>query len=282
MKRSTKRFLASAVIVGGAICAAAFAYDRFSEPNRTLYTLHDTARDRDVPIQVSASNLTFLLEKIGVEPKVAIVSHGNTVRHTEYSFIGKILFNSHYVVVSIQHDLPSDPPLSQTGYPYVGRLPAYQRAAANIDFVIDQMKTIVPHADYGRLTLLGHSSGGDISMYYAMQHPERVVRIVTLDNLRVPLLLANHQQPGPSILSIRSNDWKPDPEVVPSDEICRESKIELIKTNFQHVDMSDRGPEAVKAALTVELTRFLSTPDGAPMENRTLQIDWGAKPRPTS
>ena len=36
---------------------------------------------------------------------------------------------------------------------------------------------------------VGHSNGGDISMYFAQQHPEMVSQVITLDNLRVPFVL---------------------------------------------------------------------------------------------
>jgi thioesterase domain-containing protein len=40
---------------------------------------------------------------------------------------------------------------------------------ANIKFVIEQMGKVQPHADYKKGTMVGHSMGGDISMYFAKQ-----------------------------------------------------------------------------------------------------------------
>ena len=48
----------------------------------------------------------------------------------------------------------------------------YQRGVANIKFAVDEMKKIQPNADYGHLTMVGHSMGGDITMYFAKQYPD--------------------------------------------------------------------------------------------------------------
>jgi pimeloyl-ACP methyl ester carboxylesterase len=67
----------------------------------------------------------------------------------------------------------------------------YEKGEANILFVLNQLKQLQPNADHRDLTLLGHSNGGDIAMYFAKEHPELVSKIVTLDNLRVPFVLNN-------------------------------------------------------------------------------------------
>ena len=64
----------------------------------------------------------------------------------------------------------------------------YNRGAFNILFAIEELKKHYPNADYRRLTLIGHSNGGDMSMFFAKQHPELVKKVVTLDNLRVPFV----------------------------------------------------------------------------------------------
>jgi dienelactone hydrolase len=104
---------------------------------------------------------------------VAIISNGNTVKNTEYSFLANVLAARGYLVASIQQDLPIDPPLmTKVGLPYVGRREVYERGEANILFVRGQLKKLQPNADYDHLTLVGHSNGGDISMFCAKHHPE--------------------------------------------------------------------------------------------------------------
>jgi pimeloyl-ACP methyl ester carboxylesterase len=52
------------------------------------------------------------------------------------------------------------------------------------------------------LTVVGHSAGADISMYFAKLHPELTKKVVTLDNLRVPFVTEGRFK----ILSFRSKD----------------------------------------------------------------------------
>jgi pimeloyl-ACP methyl ester carboxylesterase len=191
-----------------------------------------------------------------IELPVVILSHGNTVKHTEYSFIANTFAARGYLVISIQHDLDSDAPMvTQVGEEYVGRRPQYNRGIFNIMFAIDEVKKLYPNADYRHLTLVGHSNGGDISMYFARRHPELVKKVVTLDNLRVPLITDGKIK----ILSFRSRDpmFKADPGVIPDDETCRKAGITVVKTEFQHNDLSDRGSEQVKTSIQAMLHKFL-------------------------
>ena len=176
---------------------------------------------------------------------VAIISNGNTVKNTEYSFLANVFAARGDVVASIQQDLPTDPPLmTKIGLPYVGRRGVYEKGEANILFVIGQLKKLQPNADYDHLTLVGHSNGGDIAMYCAKQHPELVSKVVTLDNLRVPFVLSKKLK----ILSFRSRDpnFKTDPGVLPTPQQAKADSIDIVKTQFQHTWMSDRGPDSAK------------------------------------
>jgi len=187
---------------------------------------------------------------------VAILNHGNTVKFTEYSFLANLFAARGYLSVSIQHDLASDPPLvTKVGELYVGRLPVYERGVANIQFAIENLKKVMPNADYDRLTMVGHSNGGDIATYFAKVYPDEVKKLVTLDNLRVPFMTDGKIK----ILSFRSHDpvFKADPGVVPDDEQCEQAGITVVKTDIQHTEMSDRGPQAAKAKIESMLDKFL-------------------------
>ena len=76
------------------------------------------------------------------------------------------------------------------------------RGVANIRFAVDEMKKVLPNADYDHLTMVGHSNGGDISMYFAKMYPDQIKKVVTLDNLRVPFMTDGRFK----ILSFRSKD----------------------------------------------------------------------------
>jgi alpha/beta hydrolase fold len=187
---------------------------------------------------------------------IAILNHGNTVKFTEYSFLANVFAARGYMVVSIQHDLPTDAPMvTKVGELYVGRQPQYLRGIANIRFAIEEMHKVQPNADYDHLTMVGHSNGGDISMYFAKLYPDQVRKIVTLDNLRVPFTIDGRFK----ILSFRSKDpqFKTDPGVIPPEEVRQKSGIEVVQTGFQHNDMRDTGPDKAKATIQDMLDKFL-------------------------
>ena len=144
--------------------------------------------------------------------------------------------------------------VTKVGELYVGRQPQYLRGVANINFAVEQMRTVQPNADYDHLTLVGHSAGADISMYFAKLYPERTKEVVTLDNLRVPFVTGGRFK----ILSFRSKDpvFKTDPDVIPSAEIRKKAGIEVIQTGFQHNDMRDTGPDKAKASIEGMLDNF--------------------------
>ncbi len=219
--------------------------------------LFDAARQRPVSVDVAVRRDNEARANEGVRKlPVAIISNGNTVKNTEYSFLENVLAARGYLVASIQQDLPSDPPLvTKVGQPYVGRLEVYKRGEANILFVIGELKRIEPNADYEHLTLVGHSNGGDIAMYSAKEHPELVSKVITLDNLRVPFVLNGKMK----ILSFRSDDprFKTDPGVLPTPEQAKAEGIDIVKTPFQHTWMSDRGPENAREQIQSTLNKFL-------------------------
>jgi Chlorophyllase enzyme len=249
------------------ICAfgvlAYFSASKWAIHHKTLTFVDPVRSDRTVTVDV-AIRRDREIEAIAdmIELPVAILSHGNTVKNTEYSFLTNIFAARGYMVVSIQHDLDTDDPMvTKVGEEYVGRRMQYNRGVFNIKFAIDELKKHYPDADYKHLTLIGHSNGGDISMYFARMHPEMVKKVVTLDNLRVPFLTDGKVK----ILSFRSKDpvFKPDPGVVPDDETCTKAGITVVKTEFQHNWLSDRGPDNVKETIQSRVQAFLDEDEGS-------------------
>ena len=202
----------------------------------------------------------------------AILNHGNTVKNTEYSFLANIFAGRGYLVISPQHDLPTDPPMvTKAGELYVGRLPQIQRGVTNIRFAIEQMRKVHPNADYNRVTMIGHSMGGDISMYFAKQYPDEIKKVVTLDNLRVPFMTDGKFK----ILSFRSKDpqFKTDPDVIPTEEQRESAGITVVQTSFQHDDMRDTGPDEAKNSIQSMLDKFLVNADSeiAPVPSHAVR-----------
>ena len=249
-----------------------FTASKWAIRHKTL-TFYDPMRtDRPVEVDISVRRdreMESIAEMVTLP--VVILNHGNTVKFTEYSFLANVFAMRGYLVASVQHDLESDGPLvTQVGEEYVGRRSNYNRGIANIMFVIDALKQSYPNADYRHLTMVGHSNGGDISMYFAKRYPELIKKVVTLDNLRVPFITDGKFK----ILSFRSKDtvFKADPGVVPDDAMCRKAGITVVNTTYQHNDLSDRGPDGVKDTIQSILHRFLDddTPSGA-VEAEKLQ-----------
>lgn len=251
-----KRGIAVLVCVSLLTAGVYFAISKWGIHHETL-DLFDASRQRPVAVDVAVRRDYEMKADDGFwKLPVAIISNGNTVKNTEYSFLANVLAARGYLVASIQQDIPTDPPLMTVpGAPYVGRLGVYQKGEANILFVLGELKSRQPNADYAHLTLVGHSNGGDTAMYFAKEHPDVVTKVVTLDNLRVPFVLNNKMK----ILSFRSKDpnFKTDPGVLPSAQQALKHGIDIIKTPFQHTEMSDRGPDSVKEKIQDTLDQFL-------------------------
>ena len=252
-----KRGIAVLVSLSALVAVGYFTASKWAIRHETL-TFNDPARDnrmvavdiavrRDKEMQANADMITL---------PVAILNHGNTVKFTEYSFLANVFAARGYLAISIQHDLPTDAPMVTTvGQLYVGRQPQYLRGVANIKFAVEEMQKVQPNADYDRLTVVGHSAGADISVYFAKMYPNHIKEVVTLDNLRVPFMTDGRFK----ILSFRSKDprFKTNSGVIPSKGAREKSGITIIQTDYQHTDMSDRGPDDVKSTIDGMLNKFL-------------------------
>ena len=276
-----KRGIAISLSLCALVTVAYFTASKWAIYHKTL-TFFDVVRnDRPVTVDIAVRRdreLEAMADMITLP--VAIINHGNTVKFTEYSFLANVFAARGYMVVSIQHDLETDEPMvTKVGEEYVGRRTAYNRGIFNIMYAVDRLKEIQPHADYKHLTLVGHSNGGDISMYFAQRHPDLIKKVVTLDNLRVPFVTDGKFK----ILSFRSKDpvFKADPGVVPDDEVCEKAGIKVVKTSYQHNDLSDRGPDDVKTTIQGILDKFLEDDDNSPGTAGTTDPT-AAEPRPVA
>src|SRR5216683_5563556 len=241
MKSDRVETVKRGIAVLACVCALAggvyFAISKWGIRHEPL-DFFDAARQRPVAVDLAVRRDYEMKADAGHwKLPVAIISNGNTVKNTEYSFLANVLAARGYLVASVQQDIPTDPPLmTRVGLPYVGRRGVYERGEANILFVLGELKKLQPNADYSHLTLVGHSNGGDIAMFFAKQHPQLVSKVITLDNLRVPFVLRDRMK----ILSFRSKDpnFKTDPGVLPAPEQAKADGIDIIHTEFQHTWLS--------------------------------------------
>jgi hypothetical protein len=274
------------IAVLACVCALAgavyFGVSKWGIRHETL-NWFDEARQRPVSVELAVRRDYEMKADDGYwKLPVAIISNGNTVKNTEYSFLANVFAARGYLVASIQQDLPTDPPLmTKVGLPYVGRTGVYEKGEANILFVLKQLKKLQPNADYSHLTMVGHSNGGDTAMYFAKEHPELVSKVVTLDNLRVPFVLSDKMK----ILSFRSKDpnFQTDPGVLPTPQQAKAEGVDIIHTQFQHTWMSDRGPDSVKERIQATLDEFLgngSASELAPADTDNLIVTNAGAPLP--
>jgi dienelactone hydrolase len=272
-----KRGIAVLTCVCALTGAVYFGISKWGIRHETLNLL-DEARQRPVSVDLAVRRDFEMKADDGYwKLPVAIISNGNTVKNTEYSFLANVFAARGYLVASVQQDLPTDPPLmTKIGLPYVGRQGVYEKGEANILFVLQKLKKLQPNADYDRLTLVGHSNGGDTAMYFAKQHPNLVAKVVTLDNLRVPFVLSDKLK----ILSFRSKDpdFQTDPGVLPTPQEAKADGIDIVHTQFQHTWMSDRGPDSAKERIQATLDEFLgngSASELAPANTDNLIVNSG-------
>src|SRR5579871_116762 len=267
-----KRGIAVLLSLSAVFAVAYLTMSKWAIRHETLMFYDESRAARPVAVDVAVRRDREMQAEAGlIKLPVAILNHGNTVKFTEYSFLSNLFAARGYMVASIQHDLASDAPLvTKVGELYVGRLPQYHRGVANIRFAIDELKKIHPNADYDHLTMIGHSNGGDISMYFAKLYPDQIRKVVTLDNLRVPFMTDGKFK----IISFRSKDpvFKPDPGVIPTDDICQKAGITVVRTSFQHNDMRDTGSDEAKTSIEQTLDKLLDD------DSELRPVDTASKP----
>lgn len=215
-------------------------------------TLTDQERGRDVPVHVYLPAQTHACVAKASCP-VAFISPGYGVPHTSYSFLADALTAQGYLVVAVQHDLPTDPPLTGKGDLVAIRTPAWQRGAANLRYVKAQLSRAHPDYGWDKLTLIGHSNGGDISALLLRETPDFARKLITLDHRRVPLPL----DPALRTLSIRGSDFEADPGVLPAKPASGVCIVEI--AGSRHNDMLDDGPAELRSQIAALVLGFLNT-----------------------
>jgi len=250
------------------------AQETFRQQNQTLarqseietesLSLIDKSRNREVPVKLY-SPISVIKTSKAKKPKLklAIISHGYGGKNTEYSFIANNLVAHGYLVVSIQHELPSDEPIARTGNFLETRKPNWERGVQNILFVIQELKKTKPNLGFKNLLLVGHSNGGDMSMLFAQEHPKLVSKVVSLDNRRMPFPRTKKLR----ILSLRSSDQIADAGVLPTQAEQEKFRMKIIKLKDTiHNDMWDGASEKQKQEMNQIISSFLENSGNAPTD----------------
>src|SRR6516164_6204842 len=120
---SAKTVVSSLVLAGAFTTAlATLATINKSGIKHESFTFYDESRDnRPVAVDIAVRRDKEMQANAGLFTlPVAVLNHGNTVKNTEYSFLANVMAARGYEVISIQHDLPSDPPMvTKVGELYV-------------------------------------------------------------------------------------------------------------------------------------------------------------------
>jgi len=214
----------------------------------------DPQRQRNIPIQVSLPvNVAACSDD--KQCPVVFLSSGYGVAYDKYAFISATLNKAGYLVVAIQHELPGDPPLAVTGHLFTERSENWKRGAETIRFIHNQLRAEFSAYNFNKLTLVGHSNGGDISSWLVTEGAEFVATLITLDHRRVPLPRSRSL----SVLSIRGSDFPADEGVLYTEQEKMLFKGCIVQiNNSKHNDMTDFGPDWLKSSISNILLAFLS------------------------
>lgn len=215
----------------------------------------DASRQRTIPIAFYTPKTSKKIDR----QKLVIFSHGyNQNRpgsYLAYSYLANKLASKGYLVVSIQHELPTDSIMPLTGIAQIVRHTNWERGVANILFTLNELKKTRPNLDYDHLILAGHSNGGDMSMLFAQKYPGLVYKVISLDNRRVAL----PKTKLPKIYSIRSSDQPADEGVLPTAAEQKTFGMQIVKLPHTiHNDMGDNGNEKQHKEINDYIAAFLS------------------------
>lgn len=214
----------------------------------------DSERQRNIPIQVSFPKDASLCTAES-QCSVAFLSSGYGVAYDNYSFISDTLNDAGYLVVAIQHELPGDPALAVTGHLFTERSENWKRGAKSLQFIRSQLQPEFSEFNFNKLTLVGHSNGGDIASWLINEGVDFVETLITLDHRRVPLPRAGVA----SVFSIRGSDFPADNGVLYTEQEKMLLNACIVQiANSKHNDMTDFGPDWLKTSISYILLAFLS------------------------
>jgi predicted esterase len=231
------------------------AHTQIFETKLDSVKLFDQSRNRVVPVAFYFPQTSKKIAK----QKVVIFSHGYGANkggdNLSCSYLNENLASHGYFVASIQHELPTDSLLPTTGIPQIVRRTNWERGVENILFTLNELKRTHPDLDYKHLILIGHSSGGDMSMLFGNKYPDLVDKIISLDNRRVAFPRTKH----PRIYSLRSSDLPADEGVLPTPEEQTKYGMKIIKLNNTiHNDMNNNANEKQRKEINNYIIGFLN------------------------
>ncbi|MFS1973024.1 alpha/beta hydrolase [Vibrio splendidus] len=213
----------------------------------------DSTRDRSISLEVvlpqDSDSCTTKEQCDG-----AFISAGNRVPFTKYSFVGEMLNDRGYMTIYVDHELPSDPPLSKTGDLYKTRIENWTRGAQTLNVLQYELASRFPAYDFDKLTLVGHSNGGDISTWLSNENKSYVSQLITLDHKRVTLPKSENIR----VLSIRATEYPTKEGVLPTESEQKQYGSCVVEIpDSKHMDLSDYGSNLAKQSTNDIMIGFL-------------------------
>ena len=216
-------------------------------------TLFDQNRNREIPIAIYQPKDSKNSNKIPV-----IFSHGygenNGKDYLEaYTYLTEFLASNGYFVISVQHELKTDELLAMTGKLQETRRPNWERGAQNIFYVLQEIKNKYPKLKFNKLSLIGHSNGGDMTVLFAHKYPNLADKIISMDNRRMEL----PRTYNPEIYTLRSKDYPADEGVLPTNEELKKYNITVQFTEINHSSMDNDASETERQYLRTKILEYL-------------------------
>lgn len=226
--------------------------DKITEIRLDTLTYFDASRNRKIPIAIYQPKNKAMRNGIPI-----IFNHGYGENkggdYEVYSYLTEFLASKGYFVVSIQHELATDDLLAMSGQFQITRRPNWQRGVDNIYFVINKLKADYPEFNYKKLSLIGHSNGGDMVVLFAHQYPALAEKIISMDNRRMEIPRVSQ----PKIFTLRSKDQPADPQVLPTDEDLKKYGITVEFTNINHSDMDHDANDEERKYMNGKILEYL-------------------------
>ncbi|CAM2752968.1 alpha/beta hydrolase [Pseudoalteromonas atlantica] len=213
----------------------------------------DQSRNRTIPINITYPNES---NQCSVHAKcpVAFVNAGYGISHNDYTFASKLFNAQGYLSIAVAHELKTDPSLNRIQPYLTTRMENWHRGVVTLKFLVNELSSKYPAYDFTKLTLFGHSNGGDISALYASIYPGEVSQIVTLDHRR--MLIPRNK--NIRVLTLRGSDYPADANVLLNDTELKEFPVSQIKIEkSRHNDMHDGGPTWLVDQMSKEVGTFL-------------------------
>lgn len=134
----------------------------------------------DVEVWSQKAELSLLMEDM--QHSVILLNHGDTVAMTDYAFIAEDLASQGYVVITIQHQLKTDP--EEPKFWRERSVSRYGKVIDNILYVFrwlqDHEGIIFNHrVDLKHIGLIGHSMGGNALLLLASRAFNRLKEITS-------------------------------------------------------------------------------------------------------